>query len=237
MKTERFTRVPEREFTERKVRGFNPTSASRLPLSKLGHGVSPTSCFLQVARQLGTKGSLQLNDHYYHYWSTTLSNMPHLQVSKTCKPITENRLLKTLRQTTTGFALPLRAHQVGAVSVNLMIYLSPNWTVFEKFTHLQINLVFKRDSIKSLIHDIPQLNVLHAGCLTIQLARYSRYRKLTCYKSRRNLQIDLVFMRNSTESLVYDILQLNVLNTGRPMIQLARYSRYRSIYLHRKLLT
>ncbi|KAG5441073.1 hypothetical protein CSKR_105642 [Clonorchis sinensis] len=32
------------------------------------------------------------------------------------------------------------------VSVNLMFYLNPNWTVFEKYTHLHINLVFARDS-------------------------------------------------------------------------------------------
>ncbi|KAG5450666.1 hypothetical protein CSKR_108784, partial [Clonorchis sinensis] len=32
------------------------------------------------------------------------------------------------------------------VSVNLMFYLIPNWTVFEKYTHLHINLVFARDS-------------------------------------------------------------------------------------------
>ncbi|KAG5454912.1 hypothetical protein CSKR_105849 [Clonorchis sinensis] len=32
------------------------------------------------------------------------------------------------------------------VSVNLMFYLNPNCTVFEKYTHLQISLVFARDS-------------------------------------------------------------------------------------------
>ncbi|KER32040.1 hypothetical protein T265_01819 [Opisthorchis viverrini] len=37
------------------------------------------------------------------------------------------------------------------VSVKLMIYLNPNCTVFEKYTHLQINLVFTGDSIESLI--------------------------------------------------------------------------------------
>ncbi|KER25852.1 hypothetical protein T265_06767 [Opisthorchis viverrini] len=35
------------------------------------------------------------------------------------------------------------------------------------------------------------------------------------------------FTRDPTESLVYDILQLNVLHTGRPMFQLVRYSRHR----------
>ncbi|KAG5448124.1 hypothetical protein CSKR_106376 [Clonorchis sinensis] len=76
------------------------------------------------------------------------------------------RLLKILQQPTTGFAL-LGAHQVAEnsstahdwfrpswgssgrrsprVSVNLMFYLNPNWTVFDKYTHLQINLVFARE--------------------------------------------------------------------------------------------
>ncbi|KAG5446787.1 hypothetical protein CSKR_105542 [Clonorchis sinensis] len=44
----------EHEFTERKVRGSNPTSASRLPLSRLGNlAVSHTSCFLRVAWRVG----------------------------------------------------------------------------------------------------------------------------------------------------------------------------------------
>ncbi|KAG5442271.1 hypothetical protein CSKR_100145 [Clonorchis sinensis] len=33
------------------------------------------------------------------------------------------------------------------VSVNLMFYLNPNWTNFDKYTHLQINLVFARNSL------------------------------------------------------------------------------------------
>ncbi|KER31777.1 hypothetical protein T265_12907, partial [Opisthorchis viverrini] len=37
------------------------------------------------------------------------------------------------------------------VSVNLMFYLNPNWTVFEKYTHWQINLVFTGNSIESLM--------------------------------------------------------------------------------------
>ncbi|KER33384.1 hypothetical protein T265_00704 [Opisthorchis viverrini] len=40
----------------------------------------------------------------------------------------------------------------------------------EKYTHLQINLVFTKDSIESLVYDILKLNVLHTGRLMIQLA-------------------------------------------------------------------
>ncbi|KAG5452513.1 hypothetical protein CSKR_103318 [Clonorchis sinensis] len=53
----------EREFTDRKVRGSNPTSTSRLPCLGLGNlAVSQPSCFLCVAWQLGTERVLQLND-------------------------------------------------------------------------------------------------------------------------------------------------------------------------------
>ncbi|KAG5453631.1 hypothetical protein CSKR_111584 [Clonorchis sinensis] len=57
-----------------------------------------------------------------------------------------------------------------------------------------------------------------------------------CYKYT-HLQINLIFTTDSSESLVYDVLQLNVLHTGHFMFQLVRYSRYRSIFSQRKLLT
>ncbi|KAG5442810.1 hypothetical protein CSKR_112273, partial [Clonorchis sinensis] len=52
-----------------------------------------------------------------------------------------------------------------------------------------------------------------------------------------HLQIDLVFTRGSTESLVYDILQPNVLHKGRLMFHLVRYSRHCSIFSQRELFT
>ncbi|KAG5441793.1 hypothetical protein CSKR_110601 [Clonorchis sinensis] len=50
------------------------------------------------------------------------------------------------------------------------------------------------------------------------------------YKISTHLKISFVFTRDSAESLDYDIFQLNVLHEGRLMFQLARYSRYRSIF-------
>ncbi|GAA50187.1 hypothetical protein CLF_104172 [Clonorchis sinensis] len=64
------------------------------------------------------------------------------------------------------------------VSVNLMFYLNPNWTDFDKYTRLKINLVFTGDSIESLDYDVLQLNVLHTWRLMFQLLRYSRYRSI-----------------------------------------------------------
>ncbi|KAG5444341.1 hypothetical protein CSKR_113204 [Clonorchis sinensis] len=51
------------------------------------------------------------------------------------------------------------------VSVNLMFYLRPNWAHCHKYTHLEINLVFTRDSSESLVYDVLQLNALHMSCL------------------------------------------------------------------------
>ncbi|KER23469.1 hypothetical protein T265_08636 [Opisthorchis viverrini] len=49
---------------------------------------------------------------------------------------------------------------------------------FDKYTHLQINLVCTRDSTESLVYDVPQLNMLHTGRIMFQLVRYSRYRSI-----------------------------------------------------------
>ncbi|KER21735.1 hypothetical protein T265_15022, partial [Opisthorchis viverrini] len=68
----------------------------------------------------------------------------------------------------------LSIHEVTIVRILFLVI--PH--VFEKYTHLQINLVFTRDSTESLVYDILQLNVLHTGHLMFQLARYSRYRSI-----------------------------------------------------------
>ncbi|KAG5453247.1 hypothetical protein CSKR_108454 [Clonorchis sinensis] len=56
----------EHEFTGRKVRGSNPASASRIPLSRLV-AVSQPSCFLLMALQLSTERALQLNDFLFSW--------------------------------------------------------------------------------------------------------------------------------------------------------------------------
>ncbi|KER30003.1 hypothetical protein T265_03483 [Opisthorchis viverrini] len=92
----RFPKGFERELTDRKVRCSNPTSSSRLPLSRL--------------RQ---PGSIQ------------------------------------------ALVLP-----------SCGIFAGPH--VFEKHTHLQIDLVFTRDSTESLVYDTLQLKVLHISRFMIQ---------------------------------------------------------------------
>ncbi|KAG5454085.1 hypothetical protein CSKR_112630 [Clonorchis sinensis] len=49
---------------------------------------------------------------------------------------------------------------------------------FDKYTHLQINLAFTRDSTEFLVYDILQLNMLHQGRLLFQLVLSSRYRSI-----------------------------------------------------------
>ncbi|KER33728.1 hypothetical protein T265_00416 [Opisthorchis viverrini] len=56
---------------------------------------------------------------------------------------------------------------------------------------------------------------LHKACY-LQRSPFSSKRHFDQYT---HLQINLVFTRDLTESLVYDILQLNVLHTGRFMFQ------------------
>ncbi|KER33185.1 hypothetical protein T265_00884 [Opisthorchis viverrini] len=161
----------EREFTDQKVHGSSPTSASRLPLSRLGQPGSIPA--------LVTTGKLfslfYLYTGFYPYrWYPSLQ----LFVLKVCVPLKEGNHQSTAgRPNITQTDDDTYCVQCGEVcsadmndnahdrfrpswgssgrrsprvSVNLMIYLNPNCTVFEKSTHLQIDLVFTRDSTESL---------------------------------------------------------------------------------------
>ncbi|KER25654.1 hypothetical protein T265_06944 [Opisthorchis viverrini] len=64
---------------------------------------------------------------------------------------------------------------------NHLVHLAPSSHVFEKYTHLQINLVFTGDSIESLVYDVLQLNVLHTGRLMIQLTRLGKLLRTLAY--------------------------------------------------------
>ncbi|KAG5454618.1 hypothetical protein CSKR_106010 [Clonorchis sinensis] len=84
------------------------------------------------------------------------------------------RLLKIFRQPTTDFDL-LGVHQ-----------FNPNWTDFDKYTQLQIILVFAGDSSQSLVYDVLQLNVLHTGRLMFQLvvtAKMSREKQKSSFEA------------------------------------------------------
>ncbi|KAG5454335.1 hypothetical protein CSKR_109209, partial [Clonorchis sinensis] len=111
----------EREFTNRKVRGSNPTSASRLSLSRLGQPGSIPALVLpsggMAARHReGVKAERLFLIYFYVYIATYIAAPtwpPHASVARIFEisryvyirnaPLI--RLLKTLRQPTTGFAL------------------------------------------------------------------------------------------------------------------------------------
>ncbi|KAG5450494.1 hypothetical protein CSKR_112682 [Clonorchis sinensis] len=66
--------------------------------------------------------------------------------------------------------------RIPRVSVNLMFYLNPNWTDCDKYTHLQINLVFARDSPETQL-DLSRssqflLNPLF--CLNLDCTKYTQ---------------------------------------------------------------
>ncbi|KAG5441010.1 hypothetical protein CSKR_101240 [Clonorchis sinensis] len=134
------------------------------------------------------------------------------------------RLLKILRQPTTGFALLLRAHQVAEnsstahdrfrsswdsssrcsprVSINLMFCLNPNWTDFDKYTHLQINLVFARDSPETQLnlrfqpkHEAAWCSIF--SCLETSQTGDSAVFQVSLSQNQIDLQIS-VFIQMST---------------------------------------
>ncbi|KER21998.1 hypothetical protein T265_14956, partial [Opisthorchis viverrini] len=113
------------------------------------------------------------------------------------------------------------------VSVSLMFYLNPNRTVFEKYTNLQVNSVFTRDSTGSLVYDILQLNVLHTGRLMIHLSRYSRFciPEFPSSLCSNPTQIGL-FSRNTLICKSIRFSQETQLDLSDILIQLARYSRF-----------
>ncbi|KER22749.1 hypothetical protein T265_14791, partial [Opisthorchis viverrini] len=148
------------------------------------------------------------------------------------------RLLKTLRQPTTNSAL-LEAHQLGSVpevSSTLFSTLT-QIALFSRNTLICKSFWFSRETQVNLIYDILQLNELHTDCLMFQKLLTSLLKTLRqpptgfallgTHQKYTHLQINLVFTGDSTESLLHDILQLNVLQTGRLMSQLARFLRYR----------
>ncbi|KER27787.1 hypothetical protein T265_13721, partial [Opisthorchis viverrini] len=73
-------------------------------------------------------------------WNLFIKETTHKVAENSSKPMTR------FRPSSSGSS----GRRSSRVSVKLMFNLNPNWTVFEKYTHLQTNLVFTRDSTKSL---------------------------------------------------------------------------------------
>ncbi|KAG5455066.1 hypothetical protein CSKR_104572, partial [Clonorchis sinensis] len=99
----------ERERTDRKVRGSNPTSASRLPLSRLGQPGSIPALVLP-------SGGMATR----HRKGATAERFSFDSVA-------ENSSTAHVRFRRSWGSSGRRSPRV---SVNLMFYLNPNWTVF-----------------------------------------------------------------------------------------------------------
>ncbi|KAG5441678.1 hypothetical protein CSKR_103186 [Clonorchis sinensis] len=97
--------------------------------------------------------------------------------------------------------------------------------VLDTFFHENIRYTIQNSLSNSLVTDSPAPT--HWRLTDVQP---------TCCDRHTHLQINLVFTGDLSESLVYDVLQTNVLHTGRLMFQLVRYSRDRSIFSQSKLL-
>ncbi|KAG5443972.1 hypothetical protein CSKR_103796 [Clonorchis sinensis] len=73
-----------------------------------------------------------------------------------------------------------------------MFYLNPNWADCDKYTNLQINLVFSGDSGESLVYGVLQLNVLHT--------LISRRRKVTHLTLTVSTVYKLTTLHKSTDN-------------------------------------
>ncbi|GAA51537.1 hypothetical protein CLF_106349 [Clonorchis sinensis] len=83
---------------------------------------------------------------------------------------------KTISNRSAKFSLHCTVRPSGGVNE---VFSDPKEQIdFDKYTHLQIKLVFTGDPAESHVYDIPQLNVLHRGRLVFQLVQYLRYRNI-----------------------------------------------------------
>ncbi|KAG5441664.1 hypothetical protein CSKR_103199 [Clonorchis sinensis] len=274
----------EREFTDRKVRGSIPTSASRLLLSRLEQIGSIPALVLQtggmgVRHRKGARAERM-------FLRIFISGNMHTVLGSQSKDPTRSPLrtlqseLVCLSAWGSAFYLPYKSscllythllvlidgyHLVFAQSLTrkkkaewdkyaisdrsewfkaLMpqgppsTLYSPNWDLLDraKYHAVPQSYGFKsvgRNQDRRFMG--PHGFWLLPGAYNLQEVDLS-----TCVEIRREfnergifstntliLKINLVFTGDSSESLVYDVFQLNVLHTGLLMFQLVRYSRYR----------
>ncbi|KAG5452611.1 hypothetical protein CSKR_100448 [Clonorchis sinensis] len=150
---------PEREFTDRKVRGTNPTSVSRLLPSRLGQPGTISALMLpsgvMAARHrkdvraerlfiIGLRSEVEKtskrilvrssDDEQFDLSTAGLKS--HWSAHTTSANVVENSSYDQF-----GSSWGSSGRRSPRVSVKLMFYLNPNWTDFDKYTHSQTNLV------------------------------------------------------------------------------------------------
>ncbi|KAG5444612.1 hypothetical protein CSKR_100713 [Clonorchis sinensis] len=118
-------------LTDRKVRGSNPTSASRLLLSRLGQ---PGSIPALVHPSVGMIAR--------HRKCATAERFTYFLLETTQKVAEDSSTAHDRFRPSWGSS----SRHSPRVSVNVMFYSNPNWTDCDKSNHLQIDLVFTGDS-------------------------------------------------------------------------------------------
>ncbi|KER26817.1 hypothetical protein T265_13932, partial [Opisthorchis viverrini] len=256
----------QRKFTDRKVRGSNPASASQLSLSRLGQPGSITALVLpsnsMAARH--RKGAtaerslfififypvLQWAKKKHFRWSFILHTFQdnfvnkdfncglHLRalVCSLVKLANERMLDPTMSKLGQPGGIPTIILPSGGVEVRHQKVtvaerydvaensstdhgrFCPYWSSSGKQSGFKQNI--RLLETLELYRDISNIVPTETSGDLVQLLRHI-INELT------HLQINLVSTSDSTEPLVYDTPQLNVLHTGCLMFQLARYSRYR----------
>ncbi|KAG5440985.1 hypothetical protein CSKR_109696 [Clonorchis sinensis] len=138
----------QREFTDRKVRGSNPTPTSRLPLSRLRQpGSIPALVPFSSSKAARHRKGVTAEQFFVH--EAKKSWKPKFNILLVLfYPIQEELVAENSSTAQDRFrpSWGSSGRRSTRVSVNIMFYLNPNWTDFDKYTHLQINLVFARDS-------------------------------------------------------------------------------------------
>ncbi|KER23866.1 hypothetical protein T265_08333 [Opisthorchis viverrini] len=98
--------------------------------------------------------------------------------------------------------------RIPRVSFNLMIYLNPNWTVFEKYTHLQIDLIhfirYAEFSTIDILHheltrDAPELPRLN-GLMLVRGQGYTQPMKSAGAKLESSASPIWLWLRDLTTS-------------------------------------
>ncbi|KER22966.1 LOW QUALITY PROTEIN: hypothetical protein T265_14741 [Opisthorchis viverrini] len=229
----------EREFTDRKVRGSSPTSASRLPLSRLGQTgsipalVLPSGCMTVRHRKSVTVGptlTTELNSATKPLCTGGAENLERERETKSRMDFGQSEknrsamalfrcLVAMLPEGSTRAGILPGCLSLDRESREAEVECEPR-TFRSNSTGRSAAALQTRPGL-SAYRDLPHFLLSRITGLQKPFQLFEKY---------THMQINSAFARDSTKSLVYDILQLNAMHTGRLMIQLARYSRYRSTF-------
>ncbi|KER24340.1 hypothetical protein T265_07979 [Opisthorchis viverrini] len=249
-KRARWPKWLEREFADRKVRGSNPTSASRIPLSLLGqpdsipalvqpsggmavrhqNGATVERCFYPSLDGSSPDAEVGFVPLTFGSISSRLNHVSHEEYY--CQHFFRKDLVLVFGLSSTENKFVVRTRplplEIPYLGLGDLVVSQPS-CLLRVAWQLGTERVLQLDEVTWI--SFPYTTYRQTtecaalGHLIFQSLRYSRYHdacilfkpKLMIFEKYTHLQINLVFMRDSTESLVYAVLQLNALHTGRRM--------------------